>query len=318
MRAAEQTATTRPHPVRRAPQRGISLVEIMVGLALGLVLVTMVLRGFASTSMSAGVNASTSEFQTNGRYAMEVLKREVRHAAMSPLMWESSQMYPTALASSKNYGCGSSMTTDLFTGVSASGNNPYANTCLDSALTDRDYARGDVLTLRRLGLDAVTAFNTNAPYLRVSYGNGTLFLGGETPPVQPAPSFDYPLVTDVYYINTFTNSSDESPRVPALYRLRLGTGNNPTMKPELVASNVEHMRWQFAVADASGNVQYVNQSAVTDWQSVVAVRVWLLLRSTQPEAGLQLGSQTLGDITYEPNDNYRRLVLSTTISLRNR
>lgn len=318
MRAAEPTAKAGLYPARPGPRRGISLIEIMVGLALGLLMGVMVLRGYAATSLSAGVNASTSEFQTNGRYALDVLKREVQHAALSPLMWDASQMVATAAATSKNYGCGSGLTTDLFTGVSASSTNPYANSCLASSLTDRQYARGDVLTLRRLGLEPVTTFNTQAPYVRVSYGTGNVFLGGETPPALQAPTYDHPLVTGVYYINAFTHSASESPRVPALYRLRLGTGNNPSMAPELVASNVEHMRWQFAVADASGKVQYVNQSAVTNWESVVAVRVWLLLRSTQPEAGLQQGSHTLGDITYAPSDHYRRVVLSTTVALRNR
>lgn len=294
----------------------MSLIEVMIGLTLGLVLVAIVLRGFAITSGNAAVNSLVSEYQTNGRYALEVLKREVRHAGRSPLVWEATQLDINATAAATDFGCGAGVATAVLDGVLASNDaNPYGATCLASG-SDRQYARGDVLTLRRLGLDPVTTYLANAPYARVSYGSGHVFLGGETPTPLPPPSFDYPLVNDVYFVNSFTTSASENPKVPALFRLRLGNGSNPTPVPELVASNVEHMQWQFAIADGSGNLRFVNPSAVTDWSDVVSARVWLLVRASEPEAGHVSASYTLADVTYEPNDSFRRTVLSSTIYLR--
>ena len=315
----DRTSVQQLHAPGQPGRRGLSIIETMIGLAIGLLLVALMLRGFASVTSSSAVNSGVSEYQTNGRYAMDVLKRELRHTALSPLVWDANQLIATDAAKAKDFGCGAGLTPDVVGGLSASdGSNAYTANCLSTELTDRAYLRGDVLTVRRVGLDNVSTFQTNAPYARVSYGAGSVFLGGETPPALAVPAFDHPVVTNVYYINSFTNSASETPLVPALYRLRLGTGINPVMTPELVASNVEHMRLQFAVLNSSGSVRYVAQSDVTDWTAVVAVRVWLLLRSTLQEPGLAQGSFTLGDITYAPNDAYRRTVLSATMSLRNR
>ena len=103
-----------------------------------------------------------------------------------------------------------------------------------------------------------------------------------------------------------------------MYRLTLSAGANPVLVPELVASNVEQMQFQFGIADGSGNVRYVGPGAVTDWSQVVTTRVWLLLRASTPEGDLASSSYTLGDFTYSPGDHYRRVVLSTTIQVRNR
>ena len=297
--------------------RGLSLVELMVGVAIGLMLVAVVLRGFAATSNNASTNSLVSEFQTNGRYALEVLRRELRHASLSPLLWESTQLNINTSAAARDYGCGAGVSTSVLDGVRASNDsNPYSANCLADG-TDRKYARGDVLTLRRLGLDAVTSTLTNAPYARVSYGSGNVYLGGETAAALAPPTYDYPVVNDIYFINEFTTSATESPKVPALYRLTLSSGANPTLVPELVASNVEHMEWQFGVSDSAGNVRFLNPGSITDWTTVVSARVWLLLRASQTEASLASSSYTLGDVSYTPGDGYRRAVVSSTIQLRN-
>jgi type IV pilus assembly protein PilW len=302
-------------PPRRA--RGLSLIELMVGLTIGLVLVTIVLRGFASTSGNASLNSLVSEYQTNGRYALEVLKREVRHASLSPLLWDATQLSVNPTAAAANFGCGVGVGTAVLEGLRASNDaNPYAASCLADS-TSRQYLRGDVLMLRRLGLEPTTTYAANAPFARVSYGSGNVFLGGETPAQLPPPVYDYPLVNEIYFVNSFTTSADESPRVPALYRLTFSGGPSTTPVPELVASNVEHMQWQFAIDDGTGGLRFVNPGAVTDWTTVASARVWLLLRASLPEAGLQSGSYTLGDVTYTPNDRFRRIVLSSTIQLRN-
>lgn len=297
--------------------RGLSLIELMIAITISLVLIAFMIRGFAASSSVSAVNSLVSEYQTNGRYALETLSREIRHASMSPLLWDASQIEVSANAAAKDFGCGAGMTTLVRQGLTATNDgNPFAASCLAPG-TDRQYARGDVLTLRRLGLTPVTVFNANAPYARTSYGAGRVFLGGEAPAALPAPTFDYPAVSDVYFINEFTRSADESPKVPALYRLTLSAGANPVLVPELVASNVEHLQLQFGIGDGSGNVRYVDPTGVTDWTQVVTARVWLLLRASTPEGGLESGSYTMGNVTYTPADRFRRIVLSSTVQVRN-
>lgn len=303
------------------PPAGMTLIELMIGLAIGLFLVLMVVHGTAATSASTNVNSLVSEYQANGRHALEELKREVRHAALRPMVWDSNPKYfvVNATVSSRNFGCGAGVSAGALPGIAASNDaNVYANTCL-AAGNDREWARGDVLVLRRAERNAASAYDANAPYVRVSYGQGNVFLGGEAPANYLPPVADYRLLNEVYFVNAFTNSPDETPRVPALYRLRLSEGANPTMVPELVASNVEHFQVQFGeVTDsATGSVRYVNAASVGDWERVNSARIWLLLRATAPEPGFASGSYQIGDVTYTPNDQFRRAVITSTINLRN-
>lgn len=318
-----------PAPEHRAVRRGrafasagLSMIELMVGLTIGLVIVAAVLQSFAASSTNANLNSFVAEYQTNGRYALEVLKREIRHAALHPLVWDAAQVGTTNTASGKDYGCGAGVSTNVMQGVVASNEGSlFPSTCFSSSKTDRKYLRGDMLMLRRTATDAVTAYLSGAPYIRVSYGAGNVFVGGSDTPnaTIAAPHFDYPLRSDIYFINEFTTSATESPKVPALYRLVLSGGANPTMVPELVASNVEHLQVQFGqvIDPLAGTIQYFNANAVPNWSAVSSVRIWLLLRSTQAEPAMTSATYQLGDLSYTPGDSFRRTVLSSTIDLRN-
>ena len=64
---------------------------------------------------------------------------------------------------------------------------------------------------------------------------------------------------------------------------------------------------------------YVNaDNAILSSAQVVAVRVWVRMRADNPEQGFVDGrTYKYADTNYKPNDNYRRVVMSRTIYLRN-
>ncbi len=70
-RTAEQT-----RPAHR--QRGLSLVEIMVALAVGVVLLTGVIQIYASTKATYRMQDNLARLQENGRFALSFLTRDVR------------------------------------------------------------------------------------------------------------------------------------------------------------------------------------------------------------------------------------------------
>jgi hypothetical protein len=147
------------------------------------------------------------------------------------------------------------------------------------------------------------------------------------------PAESYAADAVVYFISPFTVSANESPPVPALYRVRLVPG--PAMSaPELVASGIEDMQVQFDVRNGD-DVQVLDPGAApltaaiaadsatdgpTGWDDVVAVRVFLLVRAQAGEVGFTPGSRDyqLGSRTVTFNDNIPRQVLSSVFSLRNR
>jgi type IV pilus assembly protein PilW len=198
--------------------------------------------------------------------------------------------------------------------------NPFAATCLPAA----NYRAGDVLVTRRAAFQPATALAANSMYLRSSYERAEVFKGSTPPPLFTAtPRQDFALEAAVYYVSPWSTSASESPQIPGLHRLALGTG--PAMTSTLVAGNVEDMQLQFARSTSDlrtrfHNANQLNAAATpSEWTEIAAVRVWLLVRSSAPEAGYQ-NNQTyvLGDKTVTVNDGYRREVFSTIVQVRNK
>lgn len=68
------------HPIRRSGAGGFSLVELMVALLLGLLLTAGMVQLFTGTKQTFIAGEAQSRVQENGRFAMEMLKRELRQA----------------------------------------------------------------------------------------------------------------------------------------------------------------------------------------------------------------------------------------------
>lgn len=65
---------------RSSRQRGLSLIELTVSLALGVILMLAATQGFIFTKMSTRAQEATSRLMENGRAATELLHRSVRMA----------------------------------------------------------------------------------------------------------------------------------------------------------------------------------------------------------------------------------------------
>ena len=63
-------------PVRKA--RGLSLIELMVALALGLLVIAAMIQLFAGNRATFSANEALARVQENGRFGLETLRREVR------------------------------------------------------------------------------------------------------------------------------------------------------------------------------------------------------------------------------------------------
>ena len=122
----------------------------------------------------------------------------------------------------------------------------------------------------------------------------------------------------MYYVSPYTTSADESPRVPALYRLKLGDG--PAMQPELIASGVENFQVRYGIVTAAGTHQYLDAQnvGIDDWDLVSSVEISLLVRAGAKEPGYTASATyKVGDKTVTASDGYRRVVFSTVVQLRN-
>lgn len=73
-------AAKRCRPLRAAAQRGVTLVELMIAMALGLLITAGVLQVFASSRASFAFNDGMSFIQENGRWAIDHIASHVRMA----------------------------------------------------------------------------------------------------------------------------------------------------------------------------------------------------------------------------------------------
>jgi type IV pilus assembly protein PilW len=133
----------------------------------------------------------------------------------------------------------------------------------------------------------------------------------------------------VYFIRPW--STKEGDGIPTLVRSVLtNSGNVPTMTAEALIDGVENMQIQYgldngaagATANDGSPDQYVDEPAsLSDWGSVVAVRMNLLVRTLEPDPAYTDSRKTYtlgeGNVIDPPNDHFRRHVFSSVVKLEN-
>ncbi len=314
-------------------QRGFSLIEMMISITIGLLIVAALVGVLASNSHSSKTNDRSTDLQSNGRYALDHLKRELRHAGYRGYTWAEPNTPTTATAVTNECldgGAASTFVQNIRQGIwGANDTNPYTANCLPAA----NKLRGDVLVIRRVG--APTAPGTI--YFRSTYAVGEIFASGVgNPTVTGAPLDNFPVQEYVYYIGNGGDTGTDT-TVPALRRVALkGNGENcngvavtaALMCDEMVVSGIEHMQVQYGRLDTALHSQYYNANGIagtsTDsspsaWDDVNSVRIWLLARSPRIENGYSnTNSYVMGDLpSYTPNDSFSRQLFTAVIQLRN-
>jgi len=325
-----------PNPSSGSHAAGFTLVELLVALALGLLIIGGMFTAYLSASWTTDTNARFTEVQNNGRYAIDYLRREIQLAGF--LGMQNSDVFnktPGAVTrvgtiASQAYGnCG----TQGFATLIEQPVWGVDDAVMPSCTAMSNYLRGDVLVLRRAGLNAVAASAGSLPavsgstlYVRVDPSHATVYLGSDQSQLSAVtragetytPEY-YPLEVDVYYVSNCTSSPCESPNVPALYRLTLGAG--PTFAPQLIATGIENMQVQYGVRSGT-DVIFRNAGAVAaaEWPTIVSLRVWLLARSADIEGGYAgTASYAMGNQTYPASgssDSYVRQVFPLVIGVR--
>lgn len=328
---------------------GFTLIELMIAVTVGLFILGAVSAVAINSGRNSRANDRTSELQSNGRYALDVIRRDVQHAGQSGLMPNATMQQGAGVVFNIASGvavlpagtgtvddCAPQFALQLqqpVFGIDDPGTSPYSTTCIPAA----NYARGDILVVRYADManewpvttasaaSAPAASSTNDIYYRSSYSVSTVFQNGVTTPYQvgTGPMQDQLLRTFVYYISPYTTTVGDG--IPALWRVNLVAGS---MTPELVASGIDNMQVRYGVVDASGFTQYLDASALTatSWPLVQSVRIWLLARNSNSERGESYvnttdyspASSPMGNQpSLIPNDQYRRQLYMTTISMRN-
>jgi len=350
----------RDNQARPSRQLGFGLVELMVALALSLLLLGGVVAIFISSRQSYETTERLSRVQEIGRFALEQIVDDLRAAGyvgcarpptsvpsraadylINELVNETHPFrnFAVPIEGFDTDGSGT-WTPALPSEISALSPSGVADVlvvrgperdALALRLTERQTSGSDVLEVDAVSpapLDpgdiAVISDCAARAWFQVDdYTGGQIThaaglnedddfihpfaLGAEIVPVN----------TVVYYLD-----APNAGKPTSLYRLVVRDGNNGT--PEPLAEGIERFEVQYGVDSVGGDGrvdQYVDASAVTDWSSVISVRIALLARSMDAY-GTDLDSRTYvlldPDAPVGPfNDRFQRQVFTTTVALRN-
>jgi len=307
---------------RRKAQAGFSLIELMVALTIALVLLLGLGLLFNQTSVARGELDKASRQVESGRYAMQVISDDVRHAGYYGALSNA----PTLAASVTSLPDPCSTTLSVVQNSLAIPLQGYAGAataaaldagklgCLDAAAAYK--ADTAVLVVRRadtsIAASAPTAgwFNiqvSGCPGDPVAYvldldtNPGAFSLHTNTAPgcipVTGAPAAKIaPIYTHIYFISTCSGtdcSATGADSVPTLKRIDVTPTGTPITP---IVDGVENLQFDYGLDSPPGDGTpdvYTNTadhaatvpSNLTEWQNVMSLKIYLLARNLDSTAG---------------------------------
>jgi type IV pilus assembly protein PilW len=331
-------------------QAGLSLIELMISITLGLVLMAGVVQMFISSKTVFTTQQSMSRIQETGRLAIEFLSRDIRMAGFYGCY------RPNPLDANKK------LQNDALVINSLHGNfgeaiRGYASRDALTA-TQRSYLTGatilpntNVLVLRSASPTPriINATNTNYTlqvYSTQAKANGcvdglcendaavasdcfrarvfeveTLTPVGTNLTIKHPDLDDWNVATD---ITASYSSGEVLPMNTTSYFIATGVGGAPSLWQKLnqknaveVLEGVEKVVYKFSTED---NATYREAEFITDWNMVNSVRIFVVARSIENNAVPEPQPYVIDGVTTTPvaPDRYMRQVFTATVGLRSR
>lgn len=267
---------------RRSVQTGVSLVELMISITVGLVLVSSIAMLIIKQDGTRLEMDKTSRQIENGRYATQLLQNDIQHAGFYGDFWNVASKPGTPTAMPNPCSTEANMDTakfpaELFAALSVPVQGFDSITTvpapLSSCLEDADHLDGtDVLVIRRV--DTVTTPITSAVpgqiYMQTSYKEPKLAVASNDAASNEATfnlhKYDGTLETDlrrmmvtIYYVSpcnvpatgtTCTGPNDDGGQpIPTLKRLELGVsaGAPVITSPVPLVEGIQDMQLDFGL-----------------------------------------------------------------------
>lgn len=316
----------------RTRQRGFNIVELLISLTVGLFLLAGVLSVFVSLKSTSEITTGYGELQENGRFAISLLSDDLSRQDFwgdYSGVFGSANLSGGIPAAPANDCVGEGINNATFPGVSghfrtlwgvtADADNPLG--CFAGASPAADGS--DVIQIKRTISQPVTAAiagaNDDNYYLVTNMSEGSLIQGGGAiPTIENSQIWEYQ--HHVYYV---TEQAQGDSTVPVLMQGRL----TDTMAFAPIVDGIEIIRFMYGVdTDDDGIVNaFIAADNMTQafWNGasgskIIAIKVYVLARSILPDVSYtDENTYTLGDLQFTPNDNFRRLLFSSTVTLFN-
>ena len=269
-------------------QRGLSLIELMVALAVGMLLIAGFLQIFLSVRSTYATNEASSRVQENGRFALDFL---ASHARMAGYRDPKHIDRPLPIMPPSGNGC------------TFSGSNSAFCTLNRGAITDAD--EGEETSDR-------IAFTYQPPLID---GKRWDCAGTEV-------EDDDNTIINVFTTRATATSSE------LVCRSIISNKTNPLSNTIELVDGIDAIQFQYGLIHRPPNSenssrlsvrQYVTANQVTNWEDVVALRIAVLANSVTPLSPPPPDKEfyLLDAGPYTFSDGKMRQVFTTTVYLRN-
>lgn len=317
------------------PQSGMSLVELMVAMVIGLFLTAGVFTMFSMSSSNVTTTSQFNQLQENGRIALAIMERDISQLGFmgdltgTDFIVGTNTTIDAAISGKDCVGAG-------LNNASLPANQPAhfrrlwgyeSGISADSlaCLASSNVVKGtDVIQVKRFIGPNVAAGDASHYFVSATSSQAIFFNNGIPSTVLPN-SRIWEYQHHVYYI-------DQANGIPVLNRKTLtDTGMN---NDEQLVEGIENIRFLYGFDNDGDSTpdSFMPAEDVTSlmwdnegFQRLVAIKTFVLIRATQEDksyinkATYQLGDKNNANGTeLGPfNDHYRRKVMSVTIVLEN-
>lgn len=325
------------HNTRLRGQTGLTLIELMISVALGMLILLGLTTIFANNSRARTEVERGSRQLENGRYAMQLITADLRLAGFYDGYYPTTAPAAASAPPTATNVCASDATT-LTSGMSFHVQG-YNNSSGSLSCISDVKANTDVIVVRHAAscrsanptdTDCENATD-GPPMLQVSgcATDASTFMVDTAVANLTLKKVDCTATatirryrTNIYFVANNNTSGDG---IPTLKRAELGSGGF-TVVP--LVEGIENMQLEYGIAadtTATTPAKYVNAGAVADgleWWNVMAVKVSLLSRNEASVAGYtDTKTYQLGATTFTPSSGdglgYRRNVYTATVALSN-
>lgn len=337
----------------RRSEQGFSMIELIVALALGAVLAAGISSVYLENKKNYVMDEEMARLQENGRFAMDILKREIKMAGF----YGGVQGLPATIPFITG-GCMSSdnWTLNLAEPIEFINDAKHAQT-LPQTSTNKSLAScvpvadlfsdigNDVLVIKRLAdrptmtskivdpsvVNESNVISPRAGWYLVSNGtsktfqksNTGLFVGATVTGTGDNSGTEvWQYQSKIYWVRDCSVCTPDKDNIPTLMVTYL---DNDAYKTEAVVEGVEVFHLEFGLAatvDDLAPTRFTANPSSAELELIRVVRVFLLMRTRDPVRGYTdtnvytLGSKTAIDKGADP-DSFKRKLFTTTVSTRN-
>lgn len=313
--------------------KGFSLIEMMIGITLGLIVVGVVGTIFSNNYRTRQEIEKTNLQIENGRYATQLMMEDIHLAGYYGELNPSSLTVPTSLPDPCDYSA-ATLQSAIALPVQGVDNAAAAPSCLTDLKTGTDIfveRRTSTCVAGSTGCDPVSAnymyfqtalCSTSAGQYLISANTGSLNLTAKDCSTT-ADMRSYR--TNIYFV---ANNDKAGDGIPTLKVAELGSAGF-TITP--LVAGIDQFQIEYGMDTNGDSIPDVytpdpgsyggctGVACQTNWQNVVTARIYILARNTQTSAGFTDNhTYTAGGNTYGPyNDAYKRHLYTSLVRINN-